>query len=614
MNVASLCNKGHHSRISSVIPTSSRYTLQSDYVPSTSELAQVLLRLREEEKELETLDKEISRLEDALHQMRSARKWLVHRMNQRKSALSALRRVPVEIWEMIFKWAGSLTEYAMDFAEGRRWRPLSLPHTLSWVCKDWKRMVDVIPALWTSIRISQFPTVEVDLRPVLKEYLSKSSGRALRISLLEHSPSHYNSTYYRESSLSIRHLSFLQKGIFLFLMKGVARRCEELELSLNYSDVFAPPENLAFPILRSLTADIATYSSNKMYTWLSKILEQAPRLNFLSTRTLPSVHSFPRGHNLRRLEIRNARDVTFSLSALLHDCGTLESLMVENLSSIGNDFDLTDIYLPHLRTLNLTVLDDPSRMARLFARLRAISLTDLSLTFHGQCDDPGDLNFGELPISWPQASFVRMLKRHSGTLTRLELEIHRGDDQPMSDEFKFAEIAQAVPRLTYLKLGLDVLMRGDLKLATESMSTLIYQHPGLLPKLEEAIIHLQVSCGFVKKDAEMVANRLLQVAESRTRASLVVMDDVTPLATMCVALSDMAGGMAISDDSDTDSEEWPDFDEEGRVREEPWSDLVRSRAMDERARALERAGTRCFFGKLKDFDQGMADDESIYDY
>ncbi|KAL0065672.1 hypothetical protein AAF712_007313 [Marasmius tenuissimus] len=611
MNVASLCNECHHSWISPVIPIPSRRTLQSDYVPSTSELAQILSELREEEEELEAFDEEIGRLEDALYRMRSARKWLVHRMNQRKSAVSVLRRVPVEVWEMIFKCAGSLTEYALDFAESERWKPLSLPHALSWVCKDWKRMVDFIPAVWASIRISQLPTVEADLRPVLEEYLSKSSGRPLKISLLEHGPSHYNSIYYREPSRSKKHLSPLQKEVFLLLMKGSATRCEELELHLNYFDVSAPPKDLAFPILRSLTTDVATHPSNKMYSWLSQVLEQAPHLVFLSTQTLPFFHNFSHRHNLRRLEIHNAQEVSFSLPALLRDCDTLESLTVKRITLLSrNDFDMSDIYLSHLRTLHLTVLEDPSNMARLFDRLRATSLTDLSLIFHCQFDDPDDMDFdNELPISWPQSSFVQMLKRHSRTLTRLELEINRVDDQPMSDEFKLAEIAQAVPRLTYLKLGLDVLERRDLELAAQSISALMYQHPGLLPKLEEAVIYFQDSCGFVKKDAERVANQLLQVAESRTRESSVAVDDVTTLATMCVALGDMAsdGGF------DTDSEGWPDFDEEGNVREESWSALVSSRAMEERARALERVGTWCFFGKSKDFERKIADDESIYD-
>ena len=71
-------------------------------------------------------------------------------------------------------------------------------------------MVDSAPADWSSIWVSQLPTLEADLHPVFKEYLSKSSGHLLKISILDQSHSRYGSTRYGEYSYPKRHFSPLQ--------------------------------------------------------------------------------------------------------------------------------------------------------------------------------------------------------------------------------------------------------------------------------------------------------------------------------------------------------------------------------------------------------------------
>ncbi|KAJ8088659.1 hypothetical protein PM082_013902 [Marasmius tenuissimus] len=114
MEVTSLCSECHRSWFSPVIPVPKQHILQFDHIPSSIEFDHILSELREEESELEALDKEVARPEVTLFRMRTARTWLLDRMRQRKSVISVIRRAPVEIWDMIFKTANSMMKFSLD--------------------------------------------------------------------------------------------------------------------------------------------------------------------------------------------------------------------------------------------------------------------------------------------------------------------------------------------------------------------------------------------------------------------------------------------------------------------------------------------------------------------
>ncbi|KAJ8088660.1 hypothetical protein PM082_013903 [Marasmius tenuissimus] len=476
---------------------------------------------------------------------------------------------------------------------------MSFPHILSWVCRDWQRIVDTIPVIWSSIRIAQIVHLKTDIRPLLMEYLSKSSGHSLKISILEENSQYYAFPQDQDFWHPEKTLSPLQQDVFLYLMRKAAVRCQELEFRLRKHAIpFNPSEVIEFPILRSLRTDVTAESSGNTYGWLCKILKPAPRLTCLSTHTFPYLRDNPYKANLTVLEINDGS--YHNLPGLLRVCKRLRSLVVNRLrlSSRSNN-NLAEIEVPHLRTLHLSIIEDPSRMATFFDRLKATSLADLRLTFSCQSiyDDS---------IRWPQTSLVQMLKRHASSITRLTLEVLRPEADPMPEELSLSEIVQAVPRLTYLKLGLEIFEDSDLELALRCMSALKYQQPGpqhkeVLRGLEVAIVHFQGGAQLSNRRAQAVAKRLLEVAESRTRDRLEGVQGVVPLSTMCVALGDM-------DDEDcfgTDSERWSDTDSETEDAGEnlpSWSALVSSRAITGRARAVEKAGVRCFFGKWKDFE------------
>ncbi|KAJ8088638.1 hypothetical protein PM082_013881 [Marasmius tenuissimus] len=279
MEAASLCDNYHHLWISHIIPIPKPHVLRSGYVPSTAEVDHILLELREERAELGTLDKEITRLNDVLSRAHTARTQLVHRMKRRQSVVSAIRRVPFDVWAIIFQCANSMMGFSLDCFEidglWNRKRLVSLPHSLSRVCKQWKEMVDSLPGLWTSIRIRGLPHLKTDIRPLLMEYFSKSSERRLKVSTFEENPKEHTSSYY-QSSLKKR-FTPLQQDVILLLMKGVGARCEELDFQLNNCDFHSEPSELiGLPILRSIHLGAFAGPVNQMYGWLVRMLKQAP--------------------------------------------------------------------------------------------------------------------------------------------------------------------------------------------------------------------------------------------------------------------------------------------------------------------------------------------------
>ncbi|KAF9267890.1 hypothetical protein L218DRAFT_841394, partial [Marasmius fiardii PR-910] len=160
-----------------------------NYVPSPPEITEISSDYREERDQMKVFDAEITRLRTVLGRLTDAKRRLLTRMFRRKAALSIARRVPAEIWRMIFTWASTSRQYSLNFVEdveytwsrwqgGSKLEVISLPHTLSRVCRHWQKIVVTHPFLWSSIRIK--PSIlKTDIRPLLMEYLEKSCSHPL---------------------------------------------------------------------------------------------------------------------------------------------------------------------------------------------------------------------------------------------------------------------------------------------------------------------------------------------------------------------------------------------------------------------------------------------------
>ncbi|KAK1223912.1 hypothetical protein PQX77_012392 [Marasmius sp. AFHP31] len=341
-----------------------------------------------------------------------------------------------------------------------------------------------------------------------------------------------------------------------------------------------------------------------MCDWLIKILKQAPRLISLSTYNLPHFRDDvpdPLKGNIESLEIGsgNANDIL----CLLRDYRRLESLVVKRVFWHNGPINGAALYdclseLPHLRVLHLGVKGDPIRMDTFFDHFRAASLTELTLAF--DCKRYWeDVDNDSEALYWPRISFARMLKRHADTLTQLELEILRDEGRQLAEDFSLAEAVLAVPGLSHTKLGLNAFEDSDVATILEGIAALEYRESGeTLHRLKAAIIDIQGGRYLPKVTIEEIAKRLLDVAESRTNDRLAGVDAI-PMSTMCVTFSRT---FTAFDSHSADTEDSSDAELEGEVQESrPWSTLVSNRAISERGRAVEKAGTRCFFGRWGDF-------------
>ncbi|KAL0573460.1 hypothetical protein V5O48_008499 [Marasmius crinis-equi] len=110
--------------------------------------------------------------------------------------VAVLPRIPVEIWEKIFKDTCALVPFGLQirvFFEEEAWPGIPLlgvrclPLTISHVSSLWRAIARNLPSLWRSIAVElQFPNLDLEIARYLKNFLSNSrQGHPLiiRISL-----------------------------------------------------------------------------------------------------------------------------------------------------------------------------------------------------------------------------------------------------------------------------------------------------------------------------------------------------------------------------------------------------------------------------------------------
>ncbi|KAJ7314386.1 hypothetical protein DFH08DRAFT_652339, partial [Mycena albidolilacea] len=86
------------------------------------------------------LDAKTASLKAELEKLLEERDSLDAEVRKHEGALSPLRRMPVEIISLIFKFAAPFRSYVMNVKEG--------PWTLSAVCSRWRNIALSQPSLW----------------------------------------------------------------------------------------------------------------------------------------------------------------------------------------------------------------------------------------------------------------------------------------------------------------------------------------------------------------------------------------------------------------------------------------------------------------------------------
>ncbi|KAF8214886.1 hypothetical protein K438DRAFT_1561983, partial [Mycena galopus ATCC 62051] len=118
--------------------------LNTNYVPSDSEILQIRTLLVDPSNELAHIDAQIKEMEFALTQLKEQRASLERPVDAHKALISPMRHIPQDVLlEIFFSCLPSEHNALIDSAEA--------PLILGRICRHWRSVAYSTPMLWSSI-------------------------------------------------------------------------------------------------------------------------------------------------------------------------------------------------------------------------------------------------------------------------------------------------------------------------------------------------------------------------------------------------------------------------------------------------------------------------------
>ncbi|KAF8139179.1 hypothetical protein K438DRAFT_1880396 [Mycena galopus ATCC 62051] len=157
--------------------------LNTNYVPSDSEILQIRALLVDPSNELAHIDAQIKEMEFALTQLKEQRGSLERPVDAHKALISPMRHIPQDVLlEIFFSCLPSEHDALMDPAEA--------PLILGRICRHWRSVAYSTPMLWSSIHI---PPPNYLCAPGMERageawlaWLERSAACPLSVSLVGH--------------------------------------------------------------------------------------------------------------------------------------------------------------------------------------------------------------------------------------------------------------------------------------------------------------------------------------------------------------------------------------------------------------------------------------------
>ncbi|KAL0573037.1 hypothetical protein V5O48_008930 [Marasmius crinis-equi] len=380
--------------------------LRSDYVLSKREEEHMKETLEEEKHEDERLEKDIIYFRETLEKLRMRQKELRTNIQQRRSVLSPLRRVPTEIWEIIFSVVCSSTGdgYSLhidntDYSKAFEMPPL----ILSQVCSRWRQITVGYPKMWASISI-HFADLSESTKHILELFLDNSQGCDLnvRAQTLEETEYPLSKTEEDAWELLTQHLGRCTKITF------DAENFILLELPSSST------QQITFPNLMIYEEDAPhqdpqhkTVDSGRITWW--NALRNAPKLTQVSTHFLHPSESIPYSQ-LTTLKLRYLHpEEVLELFQILPNSPQLEVLVLAltyfTTSEAPLSANLHPVEIPSLHSLAIRSCDDldvhHNFLKQIFGSLRMPALRSLHLWCRGRA---------MMVNGWPTA-FLSMVER-----------------------------------------------------------------------------------------------------------------------------------------------------------------------------------------------------------
>ncbi|KAI3610540.1 hypothetical protein WG66_006850 [Moniliophthora roreri] len=507
------------------------YTLRSDYVPSDSEIAQIRTSIEEDEDTLKRCQAEINRLREVVETLKEKIR-IEKRIQQQRASIHPIRRVPMELLEIIFSYDLNLRS---TFKAGN-----------GFLCTFLRYFY---PTHHLTGGLLSVDGHKHDIRPLLKLYLSNSAGYPLKIEVKA-----LRRCDGPEEALE----SMGEHGVdaFRLVFTDMAAQCAVLEFMSWYffhsasighlSPIFT---RLRYPQLHTVrpetpededATELPANMVSEAVTWFwDAICLRAPNLTHLYAERMLVAHADPLPYpRLKSLLFAEVNDIA-RLLHVLENSSNLESLEVWCFQLDGDLEPHTMLSLSHLQTLNLSLEEDESLS----------SLSRLVDTHHAS-----------LELALNQSSRQRtgwfpafMLSHSISSLQELRLDaVYR----PLL-ESSLSSLVRALPNLTLLDVGFRALESpsgaGSPSLK-DLFSKLTVRGPitgaSFAPKLTTLLLH--ENCSRMNID---IVQDYLTLAESRSRDNLMVMrvQGVVSLSRIQVTYSygvELTGAMFLPPDHD----------------------------------------------------------------
>ncbi|KAL0565063.1 hypothetical protein V5O48_016969 [Marasmius crinis-equi] len=475
---------------------------RSDYVPTDTERSKLTEILKQETINIECFNEELLRhAEDTVVIQRKSSETTASTC---RSALSAHRRLPTEVWDIVFSTLClALHQYTfqIEYIDEETFPALRTPaFILSQVCSRWRAIVSNSPRLWSSYSIDVDSTAHIpDISSLLGLYFANAGDYppSVRIARDRESPA----------------LSEGESVTWEVLLQYLPR-CKELSLRID-GYALVDFSGISFPNLECFCTELdmsGSNTENEIQFW--NPIRAAPNLRKVTLWQLPDFGGLP-FHQLTELDLHliDGFDVDVVLEHL-PSCKSLERLSFWGL----DDYHLSDL-------MDVGRVDVP------------LSLTTLSI--HDAAEwvrlehQPGDQNFNlttlltslyipslvSLDLScreWP--SLLLTMVARSPLLEKVTLTIRRPPQTDTVSAYPVISIMRSLPRLTHFELRM-----GPMRTQTHThlgrdilstvLSSLVVDPSPTSPKLE----HLSFRLSDITLDSELiegVLERIQTVMES----------------------------------------------------------------------------------------------------
>ncbi|KAK7051647.1 hypothetical protein VNI00_004626 [Paramarasmius palmivorus] len=424
--------------------------LRMNIPPNETDVIQAIKFLDVEERELRRYDQEISEhASQANVTLHEERALLERRIQERRSWLSPIRKLPFEILVDIISYASVTSRgYSLEIPQDKFGSPIEAPICLlSHVSFWWRTVALNLPQLWASL------SVDVSLASakhytLVELFIQRSQDlTSLKLDIVAHPKfKHMPLRHQHEEVFSLG-----QTGCdLLALLMQLLPRCNELCLSTkrNCFPLTVDVPGLALPFLTSFVDRTWGHSANSSAHSFWAAIQRAPNLEHLEVIYYSEDVPYPYGQ-IRSLVVRlpsiwSALQRPTSWLRAIGSCVRLESLTLLRYTQCqGWAADPIQVELPILRHFALKCNDSPKTLDFLLSCLTFPSLVSF--------DCRHSFTQGSMRWVWStteSTASIRFLEQCSDTLQSLRLH---AKFYMLSTEL-LTMVLRAIPNLTSVQL------------------------------------------------------------------------------------------------------------------------------------------------------------------